>query len=348
MLKLIRYILTPLTLVYSFVITFRNYFFDKGISKTEQVNAKVISVGNLTVGGSGKTPTVIHITDFLKRNNKKIGILSRGYRRKSKGYLYVSDGKKIRTTVDECGDEMYLLSTRCDVPTAVCEKRVEGSKRFLHDADIEAIVLDDAYQHRWIHRDLDILVFDQRFLNRVGKLEQNLLPAGDMREPFSAIKRADIVIINRKFSKRLNIPEIMNKYLKDKDVYYGYYEATGLQDIKTKQVFPIEEFIGQKSLVVCGIARPFSFLRVLESNQIDIANKLLFNDHKKYANKEVQRIRKQFYDTNSYSVITTEKDAVKLTEYSKELDDIDVYALNIDLHIEDQDKFHQRILKVFN
>jgi len=124
LLKLIRIILSPLTFVYAFVVKLRNYLFDKRIFKIKKVNAVVISVGNLTVGGSGKTPTVIFLAELMKKYKINAGILSRGYRRRTHGYLFVSDGKKIRTTVDECGDEMYLISSETNLPTAVSERRV--------------------------------------------------------------------------------------------------------------------------------------------------------------------------------------------------------------------------------
>ena len=107
----------------------------------------------------------------------------------------------MKTSVAKSGDEMYLLASECEVPAAVSEKRVDGAKKFLKDAELDAIVLDDAFQHRWIYRDTNILIFDQRFLNKTGSLEQSLLPIGVMREPFSACERADAIIINRKFSE---------------------------------------------------------------------------------------------------------------------------------------------------
>ena len=99
-------------------------------------------------------------------------------------------------------------------------------------------------------------------------------------------------------------------------------------------------------MVVCGIAQPFSFLHILEQNDINIDNKILFTDHRNYTNKDIQQIRKKFYDSNSFSVLTTQKDAVKLTNYSRELDDIDIYYLKIEMHIENEEEFEKFILKV--
>lgn len=348
MFKLIRIILSPFTFIYALIIKARNFCFDKGIFQITKVNAFILSVGNLTVGGSGKTPTVIFLAELMKRNNIRAGILSRGYRRSSHGYLFVSDGNKIKTTVDECGDEMYLISLETKLPTAVSERRVDGAKKLIRDANVEVIILDDAFQHRWLYRDIDIVIFDQRFLNKVEQIEQRMLPLGIMREPFTSLKRADIIIINRKFSDKTPIPKKLINYFKEKKIFYGYYKACGIYDVKTHKEFSLEDFKGQKSLVVCGIARPYSFLSILENNSIDITNKMLFPDHKNYSLKEIQSIRKKFYDTNAYSVLTTQKDAVKLTKFSKDLDDIDIYYLKIELKLEGQEMFEEFILNTLN
>ncbi len=345
--KIINIVAFPFVILYSLLVRLRNFLFDKGFFKVEKVKAKVISIGNITVGGSGKTPTVIYVTKLLKKNGIATGILSRGYRRKTKGYLLVSDGKEMFHSVADCGDEIYLEAQECKVPAAVSERRVEGAKKFLRDLPLQAIVLDDAYQHRWIHRDLNILLFDQRFLLKTDEQEQNLLPLGRMREPFDSIKRADLVIINRKFSEKKPIPAKLQKFFENVPLFHAFYKAIEIVDLKTNESFPIQEFQGQKSLVVSGIARPFSFIKVLEENKIDVQHRLLFPDHKYYTEKEVQKIRMEFYSSNSYSVLTTQKDAVKLSQYSRELDDIDIYFLKIEIEIEEKEKFEKEVLNIF-
>jgi len=347
-LDILRIVLFPSVVIYSAIIKIRNWFFEKNVFKVRKVGAKIISIGNITVGGSGKTPAVMMVTQLIKNNARKVGVLSRGYGRNSFGYQFVSDGEKINTTVDECGDEMYFLSDELKVPSAVAERRVEGARKLIRDSNIDTIVLDDAFQHRWIYRDLDIIIFDDKFLNKAGQLEQLMLPLGSMREPFESLNRADIIIINRKFSKKTEIPNKLKKYFIDKKVFTGYYQIKGIYDVKTHNFFDNSEFQGQKSLVVCGIARPDSFLDVLINNEIDITNKMIFPDHKNYSLKEIQQIRKKFYDTNSYSVLTTQKDSVKFTKYSKELDDIDIYYLKIEFRIDEQKEFNELILKSIN
>ncbi|MBU1097238.1 MAG: tetraacyldisaccharide 4'-kinase [Bacteroidetes bacterium] len=348
MLNLLKIIVSPLMPIYLSIISFRNWLFDKNIFKADKVNSKVISIGNITVGGSGKTPTVIKVSNILKSSGKRTGVLSRGYGRSTAGYKLVNNGTDTILPVKECGDEMFLVVNECNIPGAVAERRAEGAHKFLEDVPLDVIVLDDAFQHRWIHRDLDIVMFDQRFLLKNSLLHHRLLPLGIMREPFSSVERADIIIINRKFSEKKDLSEKLLERFRNKKNYYGYYDAIGIYDVKTHHFYSLEEFKGQKSLVVCGIARPYSFLNVLESNSIDIKNKLIFSDHKDYSLKEINDIRKKFYDTNSFSVLTTQKDSVKLTNYSKELDDIDVYYLKIDLKLEDEENFKKDLLEIFD
>jgi len=344
MLELIRIILSPLALTYALIIRLRNFLFDKNIFCVKKVNAKVISVGNITVGGSGKTPTVLMLGNLLKNNEIYFGVLSRGYGRASSGYMLVSDGKEIKSTVDKCGDEIIIVAEELQTPSAVSESRVKGAEKLIADTSVKAIILDDAYQHRWIFRDLDIVLVDQRFLTKLNFVEQNPIPLGVMRESFESLKRADLIILNRKFSDKAEIPTKLNKYFSGKKVFHGYYSTQGIFDVKTQKSFSLEDFRGQKGLVVCGIAKPHSFLNILEQNKIDITNKLLYPDHANYTTAEVQEIRKMFYDSNSHSVLTTHKDAVKLANFRKELDDIDIYYLKIEMKIEEQEEFDTLVL----
>lgn len=342
----LRIVLYPLIPVYAFIIWLRNFLFDKNILKSKSVKAKVFSIGNITVGGSGKTPVSIYLTNLLKRKGFKVGVLSRGYGRKSRGYVLVSDGKKIMTTVDKSGDEIFHTVMDCSVPAAVAENRVKGAERLISDTGVDTLVLDDAFQHRWIKRDVNILVIDQRFLTEDNFFTHNLLPTGVMREPISSIKRADVVIINRKFMEKKPILVERIKLLEGIKIFTGFYKAISFFDLKSNTELGLEEFQGQKSLVVSGIASPVSFLNILKQTKVDTQNKLIFKDHKRYTYNDIQRIRQLFYSTNSHSVVTTEKDAVKLTQFSRELDDIDIYYLKIKFLLDDESSFNGFIFGV--
>ena len=339
--KLLKIILLPFLPVYTLIVILRNIFFDTNIFKSRKVEAKIISVGNLTVGGSGKTPMVIYLLNLLKNESMLVGVLSRGYGRASRGYILVSNNGKILTTVDQCGDEIFHTAKETKAPAAVSENRVNGAIRLIKETGINTIVLDDAFQHRWIYRDVNILLFEQRFLTDTGLFNQSLLPAGLMREPFSSIKRADAIIINRKFSEISDVPVNLKIYFNDIKSFTAFYEAIGFVDIKKQTFYKIGDFEGQKSLVVSGIANPFSFINALKQTKVDTQNQIMFRDHKNYTLKEVHRIRKEFYDTNSHSVVTTEKDAVKLYKFSKELDDIDIFYLKIQIKMDDEKSFKE-------
>ena len=342
--KFIKILLAPFVLSYGFIIAIRNLFFDKSVFKSEKVDAKVISVGNINAGGSGKTPLVIFVSNLLKNSGYKVGVLSRGYGRRSRGYKLVSKGEEILTSVQECGDEIYQTALECKVAAAVSENRVKGAKRLVEETGINTIVLDDAFQHRWIGRDVDLVVIDQSFVNNQRFFTHNLLPLGDLREGFRSLKRADAIILNRKFLEKEEIKSKMKNCFDGKKIFTSYYKAISFVDAVKKIEYDLDDFKGQESLVVSGIANPQSFLNILNKVHVNTLNKLIFSDHKNYTLKEVQQIRKQFYVTNSHSVVTTEKDAVKLSRFKREFDDIEIFYLKINLCMDDEESFKQYLI----
>lgn len=346
--KLIKILLSPFVFIYNGVITVRNSFFDNSVFKSEKVGIKVISVGNITVGGSGKTPLVIFVTNLLKNAGYKVGVLSRGYGRRSKGFKLVSKGDEILTSVEECGDEIIQTVLECKVAAAVSENRVKGAKRLIKETNVNALVLDDAFQHRWIARDVDLVVIDQDFLNRKTTLTHNLLPLGDLREGFESLKRADAIVLNRKFFNKEKLSEEFKEHITGKKIFTAYYKAMSFVDVMRKIEYSLEDFKGQDSLVVSGIANPQSFLKILEKADVNTRNRLIFSDHKNYTAKEVQKIRKQFYTSNSHSVVTTEKDAVKLSRFNREFDDVDIFYLKINLCMDDEESFKQYLINKLN
>ncbi len=346
--KFLKILLAPFVFLYGFIISIRNLFFDKTVFKSEKVNAKVISVGNINVGGSGKTPLVIYVTNLLKKSGYKVGVLSRGYGRNTIGYKLVSKGDEILTSVEECGDEIYHTALECKVAAAVSENRVKGAKRLIEETGINTIVLDDAFQHRWIERDIDLVIIDQSFVNDKSFFTHNLLPSGDLREEFDSLKRADAIIFNRKFLDKEEIKYEMKKHFEGKQIFTSYYKAISFVDAMRKIEYNLEDFKGQESLVVSGIANPQSFLSVLGKVHVNTQNKLIFRDHKNYTLREVQQIRKRFYTTNSHSVVTTEKDAVKLSRFNREFDDVDIFYLKINLYMDDEGSFKQYLINKLN
>ena len=346
--KFLRLILYPFVPLYAFIISIRNYLFEKGIFKSIAVNAKVISVGNITVGGSGKTPLVIYLTKLLKSKGKKVGVLSRGYGRNTKGYFLVSDGEIMLVDVKQSGDEIYHTASECKVPAAVCEKRVDGAKKLIGETGVDTLVLDDAFQHRWIYRDIDLLICEQKFLNDPSFFSQRLLPTGNMRENYKSVSRADAIIINKKFSPTLPLSEEIIKYGKDKNIFHSYYKIVGFVDAVKGTEYSVKDFEGQKSLIISGIANPYSFINALKQTKVDTSNQIIFPDHKNYTLKEIQKIRSEFYKTNSHSVVTTQKDSVKLIKYSDAFDDVEIFYLKIELNMEDEKGFKNFIFNKIN
>ncbi|MCC6637205.1 MAG: tetraacyldisaccharide 4'-kinase [Ignavibacteriaceae bacterium] len=344
LLDIVRVLMLPIVPLYGIVVWFRNMLFDLGIFKSTGVKRPVVSVGNLTVGGSGKTPLVIFLAELFKKHKLDPGVVSRGYGRETKGVILVADRSGVIRTAEESGDEIFQTAVECRVPAAVGENRVEAATRLIETTDVGSIILDDAFQHRWIERDANLLIVAQRFLVDENPLRRSLFPTGNLREPFSRAQRADAVIINRKFTEKKEIPQNLLRYMSGKKIFHAYYEPLYFVDIKTDKTYSAKEFTGQKSLCVSGIANPHSFVSALEQLHIDTSNRMIFIDHKAYTEKEVEKVRKLFYSTNAYSVITTQKDAVKFVKLSRELDDIDIYYLKIRLRLDEEQEFEQFIL----
>lgn len=346
--KKILLLFSPFSLIFFFIVFLRNYLFNKNIFKSQKVPTKVISVGNIHVGGTGKTPAVIYLVEYFQKFGFKPAVLSRGYKRKSSGYVLVSDGFCITKDVSKVGDEIYLTAKETNCAAAVCEKRVVGAKKLIQDVNPDVIILDDGFQHRWLHRDVDIVLFDANFFFSKDIRNKLLLPAGFLRENLKSIQRANIIIINHKFGK-YDINEINEKvrsceYFSGKLILHSYYQVDSLIDLKFQSKYSIKEFEGQKALAVSGLANPESFLAVLKQNNFHITDKIIFSDHKNYTYKEVEEIREKFYSTNSTCVITTQKDFVKLANFYDELDDIDFFYVKIKMHIKDAEKLNKFLL----
>jgi len=186
--KFYQFLLYPFSLIFKLITWIRNRLYDKNIFRSLKANqCKIISVGNISVGGTGKTPVIRFLADYLKEMGFKVAILSRGYRRKSKGTIIVSDGNETLANLQQAGDEPYLLARQLDsIPVIVEADRYKGARFIQDNFQPDVILLDDAFQHRRLHRDLDIVLVDAS----VGFGRGFLLPAGFLREPISSLKRA--------------------------------------------------------------------------------------------------------------------------------------------------------------
>ena len=307
--------LLPLSWLYGGVVGVRNFCFDVGLLKSRAFHVPIIAVGNITVGGTGKTPHVEYLVRLLQKNFH-VAVLSRGYKRKTSGYMLANE----QSTVREIGDEpMQMKQKFPDISVAVDKKRVHGIERLTGDDErLDVILLDDAFQHRYVKPGVNILLVDYHRLVIYDKL----LPAGRLREPLKGKNRADIVIIT-KCPKELK-PMEFRVITKAMNLYpYQHLYFTTLAYDQPVPVFPNEAqpladglstcLKNQHVLLLTGIASP----RQLEEDLAPLTthlSPLTFTDHHDFRRKDIERINEAFAQLPSPKIIiTTEKDAVRLT-----------------------------------
>jgi len=294
--------LWPLAVLYGAVIRIRNFCYDHGILKSYSVGCRIVCVGNITVGGTGKTPMVQFIVHALMSSGKRVAIISRGYGRNSSGGLLVSTGEKILCSASESGDEPYLLARLCKgAIVAVDADRVRMAREIVKSFSPDVIVLDDAFQHRRIKRDLDVVMI------RNGKAFGNgfLLPAGPLREPVSGLRRAHLIMLRhaaddvRRISEQENIP--VHNFDYQVHSVCNYRGPLSPSEIKGARVFAF-----------CGIAAPASFLNTLAALKLNIVGRRTFHDHHHYASSDIEHLLADSKRLQAQYMITTEKDWVKL------------------------------------
>ncbi|MBN1633009.1 MAG: tetraacyldisaccharide 4'-kinase [Ignavibacteria bacterium] len=335
-----RYILIPFSYPYYFAVRVRNLLYDKCIFKCYKSPLTIISTGNITSGGSGKTPLAINIASRLMSEGYKIALLSRGYKRKSKGIVVVYDGKEITTDIGHSGDEAYmtvksLLENYSGFYLLVAENRIEGVKYIEDNYKADFIILDDAFQHRNIFRNTDILVIDSNDYIKHKFFYKYLLPAGNLREPFNNIKRASVIVQNDKISPADTLPELSAMNL---PVFHSEYSVKGIFNHK-KETASINK---KNILAFSGIANPVSFLDIIKKNGGEIYQELRFSDHHKYSSEDTEKISR-YYRQDSL-ILTTQKDFVKITEFDKFVNDYPVYYIKINMEIKNQDEFYKILL----
>ena len=303
----------PLSWLYGLGVRLRNQLFEIGILKSRSFTTPVISVGNITVGGSGKTPHVEYLIRLLK-DSCKVAVLSRGYKRKSKGYVLAGKDTPMR----EIGDEPYQMKTKFpDVYVAVDKNRCHGIDTLTGDEatkDTDVILLDDAFQHRYVKPGINILLVDYHRLIIYDKM----LPAGRLREPQNGKSRADIVIVT-KCPKDLK-PMEYRVIIKAMDLYpYQQLYFSGLRYGGLVPLFPDQAVqartLGRNDqvLLVTGIAAPKPLLQEVQA-QAQAVKLLAFGDHHPFHKKDLQAIERQFAQLTGPDklIITTEKDGARL------------------------------------
>jgi len=297
-------LLLPFSLLYGITMAARNFCYDHGFLKSHRLRCPVISVGNITVGGTGKTPTVAFLAKYLLGKGKKVCILSRGYGRTSHGPVVVSDGNQMLASVQEAGDEPYLLAKKLpDVPVIADRNRVQAGQMAVSLFNPDVIFLDDGFQHRRLHRDLDIVTFKSSKPLGNGLV----LPAGPLREFVHNLKRADCLWINGKDSY---VADIAKRIGQGQQLITARYSATGIIDAHGGQL-PVNLF-GTRVVAFCGLANPSAFKNSLEEAGAVVEQFLTFPDHHFYSIRDVERIKHTYEESRAEIILTTEKDWVKL------------------------------------
>lgn len=302
-------VLTPLSLTFSFFVRSRNLLYNLRLLRAKQTLAlKVISVGNLTVGGTGKTPLVLWLAQALQNRGHKVGIVTRGYKGKNTGVTVVGTAGQSNAIPAEVGDETVMLARAFAGVVIAGRDRVAAARIAQERFGVEVIILDDGFQHRRLGRNVDLLLIH----GTTGVGNGWLLPAGPLREPVSATCRADLVLISKGNKQQNWVRRIVKK---GKPVFYGELTPSALvSPVQRKwQELPLADLIGKRVVAVTGVADPLPFYRSLQEWEVEVAEIREFPDHHAYTQADWQTISLagQKYDL----IVTTEKDLVKLEQF---------------------------------
>lgn len=297
-----RKLLYPFSLMYGTVAWIRNRLYDQGIIPSYKAGIRVIAVGNISTGGTGKTPLAEYILSALQKNSEgKIAYLSRGYGRQTKGFLVVNpqSGNALKY-----GDEAIQVAGKFpEVVVAVCEDRNKGIQELINQHKVSLVVLDDAFQHRKVQRDVNIVVMDAtRMPDR-----DLVLPAGNLREQISELKRADLLVVN-KVLKPDDIPSL------EKRLERFHKPVAFCQPGFHQWVFPFQPPARkQTAFLFSGIGNPDSFYRLVQKQNIGITNHLIFRDHYPYRQPVIEEIIEDWQRSGADMLLTTEKDFSRIS-----------------------------------
>ena len=321
------FILQMLSLMYTLVTKLRTAAYKIGFFKTEELPAYVISVGNITTGGTGKTPFVVMIAQWAIRNGIKTAILSRGYKRKKENrFRIVSDGQRVFVSADEAGDEAFLLAKKLNsVPVLVSKKRHRIGYLSLKLFNSQLLLLDDGYQHLSVKRNLNILLIDS--LWQFGN--HTVLPAGPLREPIKEIKRADIIVLTKCTNRNAGhdiLARLQGTYPEIPILRAGHFPDQVWLPLKNKLYAP--KFLSGKRVVAfAGLADTGSFFDMIQDLGAIIIYSKSFPDHKYFNEKEIKELTHLKSISDADFLLTTEKDWSRID--GKIDNDVDLAILTI-------------------
>lgn len=332
-------VLKILSKIYEKSIHRINQRFDKNQIDIYQLSTPLISIGNLSLGGTGKTPFVIMLGKYLKEQNIKIGVIGKGYKRKSYGELLISDGREIKTTPEYSGDEMYIIADKLRVPVMVHNEKYLAALSLEKMFDLDCILLDDGFQHRKLYRDIDIVLLDERTLN-----QPYLIPKGRLREPLSSLNRADVIcLMDVSYEKYSQMLTDFKKSL----IIECEKALTDVRNLFNGSTFNHQSDV--EFLAVSGIGNPESFHKMLQSNSFIIKDIVNFFDHHNYSLNTIKYLISRCNKNNIKFILTTEKDSIKLQNYGELFAkyEIECYVVNIEVKIKNnKEKFFDYILNV--
>ena len=325
--------LAPFGALYSAAVKARSAGYQKRFLKTHRLSAPVISVGNITVGGTGKTPLAQWLAEHLADSGRKVCILTRGYRRQNaRQQVVVSDGQQILSNVENAGDEaMMLAQSLLRKSAVVCNgDRVAAGTWAIEHLKSDVLLLDDGFQHRRLARDLDIVTIDTT--NPFGN--GRLLPTGILREPIKNLDRADCIVLTRTSEETAELVDRLRQVtnapiLQSRTVVKQFrrLDTTGVADHISEPTQPCAAF--------CGIGNPRAFFDHLRTAHLELCHEAPFRDHHKYSQGDIDRVTQQAKDKGARGLITTAKDAVKLQSVRF---DLPCYVAEIEFEIRDASK----------
>ena len=307
--------MNPLTGLYGAAVALRNTLFDRSVLSSRRLEQPAVSVGNLAVGGSGKTPFVIALGELLTARGIRFDVLSRGYGRKTRGVLIVDpDGNAANF-----GDEPLLIARRLRVPVIVGESRYEAGRLAERKFYSQLHILDDGFQHRSLARDFDIVLMTER------DFDDRLLPSGRLREPLSSLRRADAVVLPADQAATTSRRDAACR------VSLGALQQKPIWRVKRELVLPNLPPAPVSPIVFCGIARPEQFFAQARAAGITPAAEIEFRDHHAYDKRDIARLLAMRAKLGGDGFLTTEKDAVNLGGLQEELKPLAVATLQLTL-----------------
>jgi len=305
-------LLLPFSAGFRLAVALRHAGYKSGLFKTRRLVRPVVSVGNLTVGGTGKTPLVACVAKLLRRRGWNPSILTRGYGRSSKAKMIVlPPGGDRPANALEIGDEPALLARMLpEVPLVICADRFRGGQAAEKLFPVDAHILDDGFQHLALARDVDMLVLDAtRTLS-----DRYLLPAGRQREPLSALRRAQIVVLTRTDSADPQpLEELVRKVHPGAQIFRSRTELLGWTDALRGETFSMEAVRTQKVAAFCALGNPRGFFADLRRWGFNLVAEDAFPDHHVYTDQEIQHLMAGARQSGAAALLTTQKDAVKFS-----------------------------------